>query len=81
MDWIKSRLNKDNLWNLIFWLGICFGMAMSEIFDSILLVLFTLFILPKLLVTFNKVIYTADKTFLNKRGQYYNKHSDFQDLF
>ncbi|WP_341751202.1 hypothetical protein [Candidatus Tisiphia endosymbiont of Piscicola geometra] len=69
MNWIKSRLNKDNFWNLMFWLGICFNMAMSEIFDSIFLTLITLFVVPKFLVMFNKVTYTEDKTFFNKQDQ------------
>ncbi|MCC8399352.1 MAG: hypothetical protein LN563_02075, partial [Rickettsia endosymbiont of Platyusa sonomae] len=25
MNWIKSRLNKDNLWNLMFWSGVVFS--------------------------------------------------------
>ena len=53
----------------MFWSGICFSMAMSEIFDSIFLALITLFVVPKFLVMFNKVTYTEDKTFLNKQNQ------------
>ena len=42
MGFIKSRLNKDNFWNLIFWLGMTLFTVLSEYFNNIALVEYSL---------------------------------------
>lgn len=34
MNFIKSRLNKDNFWNLMFWVGMTIGLSITEIFGD-----------------------------------------------
>ncbi len=43
MSFIKSRLNRDNFWNLMFWLGITLFMMLGEYFNNIKLVGYSLF--------------------------------------
>lgn len=69
MNWLKSRCNRDNFWNLMFCVGMSVGFAVSELFDSVLLLLFAIFILPRILTMFNKVTYTADGVFVNKQSE------------
>ena len=34
MSFVKSRLNKDNFWNMMFWFGITLCLAISEYFNG-----------------------------------------------
>ncbi|WP_375333260.1 MULTISPECIES: hypothetical protein [unclassified Candidatus Tisiphia] len=77
MNWIKSRLNKDNFWNLMFWSGVVFSVFMVILLDELLhnkVVNFisawiTILLVPYLIARCNKVKYTEDKIFLNSEGQ------------
>ncbi|WP_375331690.1 hypothetical protein [Candidatus Tisiphia endosymbiont of Temnostethus pusillus] len=74
MNWIKSRLNKDNFWNLMFWWGMSFGLFLSVFLDeykyvSNALFWITILLVPYLVAKYNKVKYTEDKMFLNSQGQ------------
>ncbi|WP_341753795.1 hypothetical protein [Candidatus Tisiphia endosymbiont of Dioctria rufipes] len=75
MNWIKSRLNKDNFWNLMFWRGICFSVFLSEqIADfsgigGLVSLVLSLTLIPYILTRFNQVKYTDNKIFLNSQGE------------
>ncbi|WP_375331188.1 hypothetical protein [Candidatus Tisiphia endosymbiont of Oplodontha viridula] len=74
MNWIKSRLNKDNFWNLMFWWGMSLGLFLSVLLDeykyvSNALFWITILLVPYLVAKYSKVEYTEDKIFLNSEGQ------------
>ena len=71
-NWIKERLNKDNFWNVMFWVGICLNIVLIEVTDSILLFLISLVLIPVSLTKINKVKYTEDNIFMTSSGRILN---------
>ncbi|RYE27587.1 MAG: hypothetical protein EOP45_00710 [Sphingobacteriaceae bacterium] len=75
MSWFKARWNKDNFWNLMFWLGITANMVLVDIFANLVPVLALIFfilgltITPYLLARVNKVVFTEEKVFINKQRE------------
>lgn len=61
MNWIKSRLNKDNFWNLMFWSGVVFSVFLSEqIADflsigALIILVLSLTLVPYLLTRLTKL--------------------------
>jgi len=83
MGFIKSRLNKDNFWNLMFLVATASGIMFSEWLMAIpevslvgLLTLITsLTFVPWLMISLNSVSWVGGKVFVNKQGQVTNTKS------
>ena len=69
-------LNKDRLWNFVFWFGMSFGMALGNVIKfrlgledlSSTVDLATLFIMPIALLVFNRTRFIKKDTFANSEG-------------
>ena len=83
MGFIKSRLNRDNFWNLMFLVATASGIMFSEWLLAIpevslvgLLTLITsLTFVPWLMISLNSVSWVGGKVFVNKQGQVINTKS------
>ena len=83
MGFIKSRLNRDNFWNLMFLVATASGIMFSEWLMAIpevslvgLLTLITsLTFVPWLMISLNSVSWVGGKVFVNKQGQVINTKS------
>jgi hypothetical protein len=75
MRFIKSRLNRDNLTNILFWLSMNLGLAVSSLFDEISIVLarvffwMTVIFVPLIIRDFSGIAFVGNKTFLNSKGE------------
>jgi hypothetical protein len=69
MNFITSRLSKDNFWNLVVFLGILLTVAIAEHFSSALMFVLAFTAVPYLLTRFNKVKYLEDGTIVNSQGE------------
>lgn len=75
MGFIKSRLNIDNFWNLMFWLGMSGGisaaLSLGEINAVLGGVLFwmTIIFVPLIIKGCSEVAYIGNKVFLNSKGE------------
>ena len=65
MNPIKSRLNRDNFWNLMFWFGMSFGTFLAEFTNMSILFWITAILVPYFIKQLNK--FKADKTRLHKK--------------
>jgi hypothetical protein len=80
MGFIKSRLNKDNFWNLMFLVATASGIMLSEWLMAIpevslvgLLTLITsLTFVPWLMISLNSVSWVGGKAFVSKQGRLIN---------
>lgn len=80
MGFIKLRLNKDNFWNLMFFVATASGIMLSEWLMAIpevslvgLLTLITsLTFVPWLMISLNSVSWVGGRVFVNKQGQVIN---------
>jgi hypothetical protein len=75
VGFIRARLNRDNFWNLIFWLALSSGFlaatSLKESFPKIAGVIFwtTIIGTPLVVRLFNKVTFTEDNRFCNRTGE------------
>jgi hypothetical protein len=74
MGFIKARLNKDNFWNLMFWLGMTVGTAISECLSSNRLlfgisICATLFLVPFIIKTAQDVKFDKKYGFFDNNGR------------
>ena len=76
MSFIKSRMNKDNFWNLMFWLGmsLCSGsfVLFSEYkYDKLSFLFFLLTILgiPFIVKKCTKITFNKENGFFNSKGE------------
>lgn len=73
-QFISSRLNRDNLWNLFFSLGLASGFALAQLFDNdgstlpFFISLATIITLLVLIAFYNKVTINEEGKFLNSNG-------------
>jgi hypothetical protein len=73
-NFFAARCNKDNFWNIMFWLGMTSGLSMFFSLDKdqwylgVFVFFGTLFLVPYSVRTFCKVTYTEQKTFINSQG-------------
>lgn len=82
MNPIKSRLNRDNLCNLMFWFGMSFGFLLvdiagdTKIFGNILLggiiFWFALILVPYFVYKFNKIEFTEEFMFVSNNSDTLN---------
>ena len=80
MGFIKSRLNRDNFWNLMFLVATASGIMLSEWLMAIpevslvgLLTLITsLTFVPWLMISLNSVSWVGGKAFVSKQGRLIN---------
>ena len=75
MNFIKARLNKDNLTNLLFFLGMQLGLGLSSLcleISALLAGIFfwmTVIFVPLIVRDFSGVAFVGNKTFLNSKGE------------
>ncbi|RYE05652.1 MAG: hypothetical protein EOP33_00010 [Rickettsiaceae bacterium] len=75
MSWFKARWNKDNFWNLMFWLGITANMVLVDVFvesmPKLALAFFVsgITLTPYLLTRANKTTFNKEKVFINKQEE------------
>jgi hypothetical protein len=75
VGFIRARLNRDNFWNLIFWLGMSCGCAIAALIGekhnklASVVLWITILGMPILLRIFNRVTFIKDNEFLNSEGQ------------
>src|SRR5690606_25192732 len=79
-NFISSRINKDNFWNLVFALGLALGCGFSDLVTGCasgsnilyigkLIDLTTILAMTSMVRKFNKVTVTEGKKILNSQGQ------------
>lgn len=74
MGFIKSRLNKDNFWNLMFWVGMTLFTVLGEYFNNIKLVEYSFFCfaglgLPLIIKQVQDVKFDKKYGFFNNNGR------------
>ena len=75
-DFIKSRMNKDNLWNLIFWMGMSLGWLLSWVLQAVFSlsqpssIVFwgTIVIVPLVVTLANRTRFSKEEQFTNSQG-------------
>ena len=75
VNFIKERLNRDNFWNVMFWVWMSSGLSAAWYFgesDTILGGVFfwiTLILVPLVVKGCSEVVFIGNKVFLNSEGQ------------
>lgn len=77
MEWLKERINRDNFWNLMFWVGVTISVLVTELlvysFEigllGLILFIISMTIVPYIIASFNKVKYIEGKIFLNAKNK------------
>ena len=73
MNFIKSRLNSDNFWNLMFWLGMSVGNVFSESCDDINVACsslwITILVVPFIVSKAQKITFNKENGFFNSKGR------------
>ncbi|CAN0586391.1 unnamed protein product [Ectocarpus sp. 12 AP-2014] len=79
MNPIKFRLNRDNFWNLMFWLGLSVGWFLTLQFSGeqqyigTVICWTTLIGVPYLVKKASRITFNENKEFLNHQGEVLNK--------
>lgn len=72
MNFIMRRLNRDNFWNLVFWVGATGGCFAASIFKSSAIFWISAFLLRFIVKKGTKVSFTENRYLVNNRGEILN---------